>query len=559
MQISKLFLFYSISAVLLVLMGCSDVQVTPKINNSVFSSDGNFCLTPNSQLVINKFLFVVDVSGSNQTSDPQNVRRADNIETFLNQKRSLTNVEWGYIKFGTSAQAESMTTDTQTGEPGFGEATQIDQALADLRANPAQNGTPYVEALQMAKSLIAKDKSSHPEQDAIYTIFFLSDGVPNTGTIVDSPTDQVLMAVDDLLAIAPEKITLSAVFYNAQQVPGAAEGMSYMAKRGKGVFKNLENNDQLDFEDLIVGLKQIPKIIKGPRLFVRNLNSGFCMDGTVDVDSDADGLCDKDETELNVKYQKKLKDAYKGKTFSPVNRNSIDSKFNDLFVLKYALENGWDLPSCADGKSDQDHDLLNECEESLLHDMGANGPTNAWTQIMTSTYGKSASRLNPDSDGDTFIDSLEFNQFRLPSSAVNFSNTRDQYGFALTGIDLMMENRHPMRPEIFDANQYNAKTYYRGKKEFPDGKLYNCYAYTQTQLALYPTLAMSKAETDMDKAIKHKTGENVILIYFIAVTEDNPNGLGSLMYSLQKLKYSPRGGLAGLNFSGFSEYVVPEK
>ncbi len=51
---------------------------------------------------------------------------------------------------------------------------------------------------------------------------------------------------------------------------------------------------------------------------VYNINAGFCFDGKVDVDSDADGICDRDEMTMNNLYAEELKQ--EGKSFDPTNR-----------------------------------------------------------------------------------------------------------------------------------------------------------------------------------------------------------------------------------------------
>ena len=48
---------------------------------------------------------------------------------------------------------------------------------------------------------------------------------------------------------------------------------------------------------------------------------GFCLDGKVDVDSDVDGMCDRDELQMNQEYTKELE--AEGVSFDPSNRFSF--------------------------------------------------------------------------------------------------------------------------------------------------------------------------------------------------------------------------------------------
>lgn len=547
---------------------CGDVKINPTVNVANFSSMGNFCLSPDKKINWNKYLFIIDKSGSNRTSDPDDVRRADNIQRFLDKHAADEYTKWGFIQFGQDINSKSTSyiMDPVTGKEGFSDSQAMQTAIQTHRSTPNAGCTPYLVALVKARTMMETDMRDHKEEASIYHIFFMSDGMPDNptnsngcgdGVVNKTPDDPHASEVKNIAALSPGRVFFNTVYYNPVQTRAEApDGLEYLAQIGKGVFKNLENQNTLDFDSLIGGVETIPHMIKGPRLFVKNLNAAFCSDGRIDVDSDADGLCDKDEAKYTKIYQAELK----GKVFDPLNRNSLNKFYNDSFILKFQLENRKILPECSPERStDEDHDLLNECEETLLNDVAANGPTEDWNRMLSQKYGKSASKTNPDSDGDTFLDMFEFNQFKLPSSAVNFTNTRDQYGHGLEGIDLMVENRHPMSPEIFGPNQYDAKTLFAGKKMYPDGRLYNCYNFSQMQLALYQTQSFLGSSDPISKSVKHGVSENLIMIYYISVPEDDPNGLGILNYSIQKLRYQPKGGLGGLRFDKFEEYVVPKE
>ncbi len=553
-------IFLFIGAVGLGYTNCSDVVLERRVPSVSASAIGEFCIGPDDETVFDKFLFVVDKSGSNRRADPNNVRRADNIERFLNQHRDNPYVKWGFIQFGQSqaVPVSSYIMDPNTGEPGFSNAFAMDEALGLLRSEADAGCTPYMPALALSKQVIREDIQNYPEESSVYHVFFLSDGRPDppsggggcgSATVTNSPTDPFLFEVRSLINLKPNKAFFHTVFYHIDGDPPASQGLRFMAEAGRGSFVDLEMEDQLDFNSFLGGEDRKSRILKGPRIVIKNLNAGFCLDGSIDVDSDADGLCDKDEIAISEQLSERLG----GRRLSPTNRHSVDAKFSDKFVYEFGLLRDRPMPQCTFPNSDEDFDLLNPCEETLLRDLDANGPTIRWTEELLARGG-TANPKNPDSSGNGFLDGLQFFQFGTPSSAVNFLNLRDRYAGGFSGEDLMVEHRHPRRPDVFNEHNYDARTVFVEKR--PTGE--NCYSFTQTQLALYPTLEFideNRGERAYD--LSHKAGENVILMYYISVPEDDPNGYGILHYSFQKLNYNRGEGIGQLRFDQFEKYEVP--
>ena len=486
------------------------------------------------------------------------------METFFASHQSDPYYKWGYIAFGVDGnKAMAYINSGSTDQPIFSDAAAMQTALGLQRSVPDAGCTPYLTALSLAKAAIQTDMKNNPDQDSIYNVFFMSDGFPNdanaavacgsTTPVTNSPTDPYLMKVQDVLSLSPNKIFLSTAYYaTAANDPtrDAASGLAAMARVGKGKFVDLDSAGSINFDDLKLGPQPQSLILK--RMVAYNLNAAFCSDGTIDADSDADGICDKDEIYYNTKFAPYLK----GRKFDPQNRNSIDPNFSDLFSYKLGvLPTGTGIPKCLAAAATGDFELLNQCEKLVLEDKNANGPTPQWTDEMRGIGGGTADPLNPDSDGDGFIDLIEFFTFGIPSAAVNYQNIFDRYAGGITAETIMAEHRHPMRPQVYDSSSYDGKVIYNGI----DDNGQNCYSYKQTQLQLYHTLPVTQTQVSGLPSLVHDTDENLILLYYLIVPDNDPNGKGYYYYSVQKRNFSEQGSEVHLDMDHFKMYQVPSQ
>jgi hypothetical protein len=542
---------------------CSNVKlnlIPPIVEASV--AQANLCLKPPiSETAKHKIMFIVDKSGSNSTTDPQGLRRNGNIQAFFNQHQNEQFTEWSLIEFGINTnQALALITDGNQASARFGTATEMQTAINTM-SNAADSGcTPYIAALTLAQSAIRNDQARDSSSAKTYSLFFLSDGLPtdlvsggcsnDPQPVTNSPTDPYIIAVKNVLNTAPESLHFHTAYYSppAEFKPNVGAGLEYMATVGNGKYISLEGNDKLDFGNVVTGVRSEAWMIK--RFVVYNMNSAFCMDGSIDRDSDTDGLCDKDEISINKQYASRLN----GKTFNPLNRNSIDANYSDLFAFKFlVLPLGVGLPTCINRRPSPSFDILNSCEKQALSDSQANGPTVEWTNRMKARSGSGADTTNPDTDGDGFIDIIEFFQFGVKSTPVNYTNLFERYINGVTGETLMAEHRHFMRPEIWDkASNYDLKVRSMGY----DYEGQNCYDVHADNLPTYNTLEVSSSIQMSDiPELTHAANENKVLIYYIATQEKDPNGLGYIHYQYQSVF---KGQPFQIDFKKFKEYAVPK-
>ncbi|MCB0422640.1 MAG: VWA domain-containing protein [Bdellovibrionales bacterium] len=495
------------------LVACSDVSlVAPEKPVVAVESKGDFCISePDEVLKSTKFLFIVDKSGSNADTDPGGKKRSGNIESFVLSQKESEFLQYGVVVFGDGAEA--YTTD-ESGAPGFtpSQSSAI-KAARRISSEGDGGGTPYQSGLGMGRSLIANDIAKNRDADVTYIVFFISDGEPTDldmnsdigfPSFGDYDLETLDQLVDDIVSVGGKRIYLSTAFYGPNG-DDAKDLLKRMSKRGKGKYVNFEENENWDFNDLIIKPDYEPWQLK--TLLVYNISAGFCLDGSIATDSDGDGMCDKDEVELQ-KFG-----------FDPRNRFSFGDGYGDYFHwLHHRYQK--DLPPCTD-RSDFDLDLLTYCEERFIE----NEDPNANPQMIH------GDPLNPDTDYDGIIDGVETFVFftRTRSFAMNPNNLSSvQYDFEEQAGEQIYQHRNPL---VRDSQQaaYDADYWPESKDDIK-----TCYGFKMNTLPLYETLEVSVENTL--PGLAHKAGENVVLIYYLQTYQDSPNGKAVYRYSYQVLR-----------------------
>ena len=491
-----------------------------------FSSVSTFCTFPPKEVgLYTKIMFVVDQSGSNGTTDGSKQRRTDAMQDLYNKYSGNRYVEWGLISFQDSGATAFIS------DPYFQPASAVPAALSRFSSTTDMGGTPYKSAIFEVTAAITEDlENSTEETEANYEIIFLSDGVPTDyGTPIND--QQIFDDIKRLIELAEGRIHFSTVYYNVSSNadPAAAMRLEQMAEVGAGKFLDASNGGSIDLDGLIVGgVSKEPYMIKD--FFVYNLNSALCEDGLLGSDTDIDGLCDRDEENYNSRYRT-LIDAKFGtpaKNFDKNNRYSFGGMYSDFIMLKHILGEG--LPTCdtADAEKDSDADLLNDCEERFLVNRNPQGPTQAWTTEMLSKP-KHASATNFDSDGDGIIDSLEFFFFKEKSLALDYNSIFRKI-FGTYYYDMMKDHISKLKPESSSPYKIDVRQIERND----NGE--NCYTFDQQNLPMYQVGTSVFSQTkNLD--LVHGSDENVVMVYYIMVPENDPQGKGIMRYSYQKIKF----------------------
>ena len=524
-------------------ISCSDVRLmklaTPSSSNAV--SKGSFCIgEPLEVKPVTKVLFIVDKSYSNQLvilpdggtlpgTDVGGVLRGGNIDRLVQSHADESWFRYGLVAF-LDYEAISYVKDPQTGQNGFSpEPQDMYNATQRLRNDPDSGETPFIEALQKGLEVIRNDQNAHRDERSNYVVLFLSDGIPTVGQ-----SDEVIYDLVRQYKAVGGNVVFNSSFYGfyGDYTQEAKDRLAQMAKVGGGKFLDFNQTKDWDFEEFFKDPTFEPWFLS--RFMVYNIAAGYCLDGTINTDSDSDGMCDKDEIAMSKNG------------FDPQNRFSFGDGYGDYFHwrrFKYREV----LPTCAD-RSDEDHDLLTACEEKYIHN-----------DRPIPDFGKVSDAKQYDSDRDGVLDGIETFVFfpRTMAYALDNTNLLESFDGEETAEYQIAQHRNPL---VVDAGRLS----YDSDISPILGQSADCYAHNQEQLPLYPTLAVKAGNTL--PGLEHAAQENPVLVYYIQKPQRSPREDGVLRYSVQKLKNDPNlrdynryAGLLKIADKVFTTYVPPER
>lgn len=216
-----------------------------------------------------KVLFIVDTSGSNgvwtqsrgtagctspshtgcaPATDPSKTFRYGSMSDFFNTVQTKTNFSWDIETFSDSANDLGN---------GFGNASAMTTDLNMFKSISDSNDTNYLSALSAAQSMIANDPDLHSNSSTptLYRIIFLSDGYPTDALNKDGSVNMTTLnaAISSIIALAPNQIQLSSVYYGTINDPTASSTLQAMATTGGGQFINADTSSTsaISVNDLI--------------------------------------------------------------------------------------------------------------------------------------------------------------------------------------------------------------------------------------------------------------------------------------------------------------------
>lgn len=212
-----------------------------------------------------KVLFLIDTSGSNATNngapgtDLGKTWRLNTINNFIDTYGSKPNFEFGFAYFQ-EAQASSLI--TSNGHGIFTKnMTEVNQAIADLKAVKDQGYTPYDAALAVVRDMIHYDQVKMAAKDVGYVLVMVSDGTPTNSSYIDTVNGMNNLSSDvkSIMAEAPGQISLNTVYLYNQAVPTASQ-KSYLQKissLGSGAFIEANSNQTVQISDSV----QVPSTV----------------------------------------------------------------------------------------------------------------------------------------------------------------------------------------------------------------------------------------------------------------------------------------------------------
>lgn len=126
-------------------IACSKVPLELQPTQSLFSitTEGELCVPPPVEVgKYSRILFIMDVSGSNNQTDPGKVRRINGIQSIFQEFSSNPDIEWGLIVFSGGIIQSLVQVPNGNVIRNFAPASDFLTAINQFQQTPDANATP---------------------------------------------------------------------------------------------------------------------------------------------------------------------------------------------------------------------------------------------------------------------------------------------------------------------------------------------------------------------------------------------------------------------------------
>jgi hypothetical protein len=184
-----------------------------------------------------RVMFMVDNSGSTNTTDPKQAIRVQTLQKFLTDYGANTNLSYNFAYFaGTTAKAFNMVTNmfvTGTTANAVGNSSQLATALQNYEAVAANGSTPYKAAFDSLTGTIAADETAGNKQD--YAVVFLSDGQPTDITGIAN-LKGLVDNVKSASMVNGSAVTVNTIYFGDDTDQTSKDNLLAMSTEGAGQF-----------------------------------------------------------------------------------------------------------------------------------------------------------------------------------------------------------------------------------------------------------------------------------------------------------------------------------
>lgn len=577
------FTFVLVAATAVAAAGCSETKLQPpevvvEAVTGELTVEGEFCTDSPEDIVFPvKVLFLVDTSGSNQFTDP-NQQRAIAVEQVIERHIGNPGVQFSVIRF--DGRIRDLT-------QGFTNDRGVLQEAVEL-LREADSVTDYQGALGTAFTTLLSDMQRSEPAELVrtkYVTVFFSDGTPQPQCSRDGdegdkfliceldrdrlqgvPADvflelqagadynqpyQIYDKIDAIMALKEEFRVGDLRFhtgflYDEGEAAGAPEAafaldpelgrelMEEMARRGGGQFMSFSDGDSINFLTIDFNSIKRPFTVKS---FIVSNESAVPTETLPLPDSDRDGLSDDQEFALHEKLSR-LPGAQGGGASpatsgtDPLLADTDGDGYSDLLETRLLVQGFHptdpDRPSIGCGQIvergtlDPDRDGLLSCEEAVLGS-------------QPDTY---------DSDADGLPDRLEFLYGLDPANPLDAKLDLDLDG--LRNFDEVRSHTAPGAKPIYVPGALDRYRYRMDPlPDTLDGR--KCFSFHTRHVGL-----VTPAKEGGDRY-----GLNQIHVYLGQVPEDQPADFGLFRVACFQARYDapdflqPESGLVTLTDADF--------
>lgn len=184
-----------------------------------------------------RIMFMVDDSGSTNTTDPSKKYRVQTLQQFIHDYGGNSNLSYTFSYFsGITAMEFDMTsrafTQRLAADP-VGNSGELSTALLSYEALKSDGNTPYKAAFTSLADTVRADENAGNKQD--YVVVFMSDGQP-TDISGAANLNALVTSLKTAAAANGSDLLLSTVYFGPATDTASIANLSGMAKAGGGQF-----------------------------------------------------------------------------------------------------------------------------------------------------------------------------------------------------------------------------------------------------------------------------------------------------------------------------------
>jgi len=218
------------------LSGCNDTAFTATADGTMLGQKDPLCNVGTSKKNL-RIMFMVDDSGSTNTTDPSKKYRVQTLQQFIRDYGGNSNLSYTFGYFsGTTAMEYDMSSNKFTNDVSAdptGDSSELAKALQSYEALSSGGNTPYKAAFTSLTDTVKADENAGNKQD--YVVVFMSDGQP-TDISGAANLNGLVTSLKTAASANGSDLLLSTVYFGPETDSASIANLTGMAKTGSGQF-----------------------------------------------------------------------------------------------------------------------------------------------------------------------------------------------------------------------------------------------------------------------------------------------------------------------------------